>query len=251
MELGLRGKSVVVTGATRGIGRAIAFAFAREDANVAICARDEDPLRGTARELRSMGIQVYDAPCDVAVPAALDGFLDDARGALGRIDVLVNNVAAFHFTDDETAWQSAMNVSLMPCVRAAWKVVPWMKRAGGGSIVHISSIAALEGGWPPSYAAAKAALVSHSKALAVALAPARIRVNAVTPGSIEFQGGAWDQARRTNHTLYDKVLSTVPWGRFGTAEEVADAVVFLASERASWITGACLTIDGGQHKGNL
>ena len=139
----------------------------------------------------------------------------------------------------------------MAAVRAAWKVVPWMKHSAGGTIVHISSVSALEGGWSPAYSAAGAALVSHSKTLAITLAPFKIRVNVVTPGSIEFPGGGWDKVKRNNRSRYDAVLSGIPSGRMGTAEEVANAVVFLASDRASWITGACVSVDGGQHRGNL
>ena len=251
MDMGLRGKGVVVTGGTRGIGRAIAIGFAVEGASVSICARTEAAVRETAEVLRANGVTVHAAACDVGDPASLNGFLDEARQRLGRIDILVNNVAGVGFADDDEAWQVAFRVTLMPSVRATTKVAPWMKELGGGSIVHISSIAGLEAGWPASYAATKSALVSHAKSAAVALAPAGIRVNVVTLGSIEFPGGVWDQVKQANRPTYDRVLSTIPSGRMGTPEEVANAVVFLGSDRASWITGACVTIDGGQHRANL
>jgi len=131
-------------------------------------------------------------------------------------------------------------------------VTPWISSAGGGAIVHISSIAGLEAlGFPPAYCAAKAALISHSKSLAVALAPKKIRVNAVAPGSIEFPGGLWAQAKQGNPDFYNAVLKTIPMGRMGTPEEVADVVAFLVSDRASWVTGVCLAVDGAQHKANL
>jgi 3-oxoacyl-[acyl-carrier protein] reductase len=139
----------------------------------------------------------------------------------------------------------------MAAVRASWKVVPWMKERGGGCIVHIASGSGLEAGSPPAYAAAKAAVISYSKTMAVALAPARIRVNVLAPGSIEFPGGLWDRLRTEQPNLYAQILATIPSGRMGTDEEVANAVVFLASERASWITGVCLRVDGGQGKANL
>jgi 3-oxoacyl-[acyl-carrier protein] reductase len=252
MELGLRGKAAVVTGGSRGIGRAIALRLAEEGVGVAICARGEPALREAEVALRSRSVPVYAAVCDVASPDALDGFLDAAHARLGRLDILVNNPSGFVFADDPAAWQATLNVDLMAAVRASWKVTSWMSSAGGGAIVHISSIAGLEAtGFPPAYGAAKAALVSHAKSLAVALAPQKIRVNAVAPGSIEFPGGVWDQAKQGNPDFYNAILKTIPWGRMGTAEEVADVVTFLVSERASWVTGVCLAVDGAQHKANL
>jgi 3-oxoacyl-[acyl-carrier protein] reductase len=251
MDLGLRGKSAVVTGASKGIGRAIALRLAEEGAGVAICARGEPALRETEAELRTRSVPVYAAACDVGDPKALDGFLDAARGKLGQVDILVNNPSGIGFTDDEDTWQSTLSVDLMAAVRASWKVTPWMA-ADGGAIVHISSIAGLEAtGFPPSYGAAKAALVSHAKSLALALAPQKIRVNTVAPGSIEFPGGLWADARQNNPDFYGAILKMIPMGRMGTPEEVADVVVFLVSERASWVTGACIVVDGAQHKGNL
>jgi 3-oxoacyl-[acyl-carrier protein] reductase len=251
MDLGLRGKAVVVTGGSRGIGRAIALAFAGEGANVAICARGKEGLEATAKEIAKRGGKVHAQAADVAKPAELDAFLEGAHAAFGRVDVLVNNSSGFGITDDEAGWKTSFDVDMMASVRASWKVVPWMKAQGGGSIVHISSTSALEAGSPPSYAAAKAALISHSKTLAVALAPAKIRVNTIAPGSIEFPGGVWEMIKKGNPAMYDGIKASIPWGRLGSAEEVANAVVFTASERASWVTGVVLSVDGGQHKGNL
>ena len=252
MDLGLRGKCAVVTGASRGIGRAIALRLAEEGAGVAICARSEPALREAEAELRTRSVPVYAAVCDVGNAEALDGFLDAGRASLGSVDILVNNPSGFAFSDDEAAWASTLNVDLMAAVRANGKVVPWMIEAGGGTIVHISSAAALEAaGFPASYAAAKAAVISYSKTLAVSLGAQKIRVNTVAPGSIEFAGGLWEQVKHGNPDLYGAVLKTIPWGRMGTPEEVADVVAFLVSERASWVTGACLVVDGAQHKGNL
>jgi 3-oxoacyl-[acyl-carrier protein] reductase len=252
MDLGLRGKCAVVTGASRGIGRSIALRLAEEGAGVAICARGEPALRKTESELRDRSVPVYAAVCDVGDPESLDGFLDATHARLGRVDILVNNPSGIGFADDPATWQSTLNVDLMAAVRACWKVTPWMAGGGGGAIVHISSIAGLEAtGFPPAYGAAKAALVSHAKSLALALAPQRIRVNTVAPGSIEFAGGLWADAKQNNPDFYGAILKTIPWGRMGTPEEVADVVAFLASERASWVTGACIVVDGAQHKGNL
>lgn len=251
MELGLEGKCAIVTGASKGIGRAIALRLAEEGANLAICARGERALRETESELRSHSVNVCAVVCDVGDQLALDRFLEAARESLGQVDILISNTTAFGFADDQSGWQASLNVDLMSAVRATWKVVPWMSGSGGGVVIHISSISGLEAGSPPAYAAAKAALISHAKTSAVALAPQKIRVNTVAPGSIEFPDGAWDRVKQSNRDFYDSVLKTIPWGRMGTPEEVADVVVFLASDRASWITGACVTVDGGQHKANL
>jgi 3-oxoacyl-[acyl-carrier protein] reductase len=254
MDLGLRGKGVVVTGGSRGIGRATCLAFAREGAHVALCARTRDALERTAGEVRALGVLVHAAACDVADAAALDAFLDGARAALGRVDVLVNNASGFGLGDDDAAWRLAVDVDLLASVRASRRVAPWMEALGGGAIVHVTStLGGLEADHPApaAYATLKGALVSHSKLLALALAARRIRVNCVAPGSIDFPGGIWEQIRRSQPEAFERVRATIPWGRMGAPEEVASAIVFLASAPASWITGVVLAVDGGQHKGNL
>jgi 3-oxoacyl-[acyl-carrier protein] reductase len=213
VKLGLEGRGVVVTGGSRGIGRAIALAFAEEGAHVAICARGADALEETAELVRSRGVQAFAETCDVVDAGALEAFLEGAYGALGRIDC---------------------------------------EAAGGGTIIHISSTL---GGFeadlgPPAYATVKGALVAHAKMLALALAGRNIRVNCVAPGAIEFAGGAWADWKQRAPEIYERVRGTIPFGRLGTPEEVANAVVFLASDAASWITGVALAVDGGQHKGN-
>ena len=251
MDLGLADRAAIITGSSRGIGRAIAAGLADEGCHVAICARGGEALRTAAGELRARGVKVVAETCDVSDPAALDAFLEAARAGLGRVDILVNNASGFGTSDDDHSWQVGFDVDVMASVRASRKVIPWLDEAGGGVILHISTTAALEAPGPVPYSALKAALISHSKNLAVALSARRIRVNVVAPGSIEFDGGVWDQVKRADRPRYDAMLATIPSGRMGTAEEVADAVVFLASHRASWITGVVLSVDGGQHKGNL
>jgi 3-oxoacyl-[acyl-carrier protein] reductase len=251
MDLGLSGKSVVVTGASKGIGRATALTFADEGAHLAICARGEEALAKTADEIRAKGVKVHAATCDVRDGAALDAFLDGAREALGGVDVLVNNASGFGMSDDEDGWQTAFDVDVMATVRATWKVAPWLEDAGGGAVIHVASTSGLEAGSPPAYAAMKAAIISHSKTLAATLAPKKIRVNCISPGSIEFEGGIWDVTKKAAPDFYDSILGSIPFGRLGTDFEVANAIVFVASERASWIAGANIPVDGVQHKGNL
>lgn len=251
MDLGLRGKKAIVMGGSRGIGRSIALTLAAEGADVAICARGEGALRQTEAELQAHGGMVYAAPCDASSPEALSRFMDDAHQHLGGVQVLVNNISAFAMSDDETGWHDSLNVDLMAGVRATWKAVPWMEAAGGGSIVHIASVAGMEATWRATYAAAKAAMISHARTLSVELAPKKIRINSVAPGSIEFPGGRWEGVRNTDPERFGRIVGNIPWGRMGSAQEVADAVVYLASDRASWVTGVCLRVDGGQYKANL
>ncbi|MCP9860886.1 MULTISPECIES: SDR family NAD(P)-dependent oxidoreductase [unclassified Cyanobium] len=251
MDLGLAGRNVVVTGGSRGIGRQIALAFARKGANVALCARHAGPLAETEADLRRHGVNVCAARCDIGVKPELEAFLEQARHGLGSVDVLVNNPSALAMTDDPHGWEASLNIDLMASVHATWKVVPWMEAAGGGCMLFLSSGSGLEAGSPPAYAAAKAAIISYSKTLSVDLAPKRIRVNTLAPGSIEFGGGYWDRERTSDPALYERVRASIPWGRMGTPQEVADVAVFLCSPRASWVTGVCLAVDGAQHKGNL
>jgi 3-oxoacyl-[acyl-carrier protein] reductase len=251
MDLGLSGKNAVVTGASKGIGKSIAISLAKEGANVAICARGEEALRAAEKELAALGVKVFAAVCDVGNHPSLDEFLENCRTNLGSIDILVNNVSALRFGDEDIDWEVSINIDLMGSVWATKKVIPWMIESGGGSILFVSSISALEAGSPPSYAAVKAALISYSKTMAVQLASKNIRVNTIAPGSVEFDGGVWDMAKQHNRPLYDMVLASSPFGRLGTPDEIGDVAAFMVSARASWLTGTCISVDGGQHRSNL
>lgn len=251
MNLGLSGKNAVITGASKGIGKSIALALAAEGANLAICSRGEEALRDVEKEILAIGVKVYAATCNVGKQDSLNEFLENARSNLGSIDILVNNVSALRFGDDAADWEASVNTDLMGSVWATQKVVPWMIEAGGGNILFISSISALEAGSPPSYAAMKAAIISYSKTMAVQLAPQKIRVNTLAPGSIEFEGGVWDMIKQHDRPMYDMVLGGIPSGRMGRPDEIGDIAAFVVSPRASWLTGTCISVDGGQHHSNL
>jgi 3-oxoacyl-[acyl-carrier protein] reductase len=251
MNLGLKGKNAIITGGSKGIGKSIALILAEEGANIAICARGEEALRATEKELLATGVYVYAQTCDIGNTEDLYGFLDAVKEKFGRVDILVNNVSALSLGDDYKDWETSINIDLLGSVKATRKVVPWMVEAGTGTVLFISSISGLESGSPPAYAAAKAALISYSKTLAVQLAPQHIRVNTLAPGSVEFSGGLWELTKEQNRPLYDMVLNSIPTGRLGTPDEIGKVAAFLVSPCASWVTGTCLAVDGGQHKSNL
>ena len=251
MDLQLKGKTAIITGASKGIGKSIALNLAEEGANVAICARGEAALQITEQELLEKGVKVLAQTCDIGNDKELDDFLTNAKNQFGTIDILVNNVSALSLGDDYSDWENSINVDLLASVKATRKVVPWMIDAGGGSIIFISSVSGLESGSPAAYAAAKAALISYSKTIAVQLAPKNIHVNTIAPGSVEFPGGLWEMAKTHNPPFYNMVLGSIPFGRLGTPDEIGKVTTFIASPCASWVTGTCLSVDGGQHKFNL
>jgi 3-oxoacyl-[acyl-carrier protein] reductase len=248
MDNEFRGRSVVVTGASRGIGRAIALGLAQAGASVSICARSPETLQQTASELARFGGKVHAAPCDLADGEAIARYVPQAAEALGGLDILVNNASGFgRGGDTDEAWQQVTGIDLLATVRASRAALPFLKTSNAGAIVNISSISGLEPTTRnPAYAAAKAALIHYTRSQAAMLAPDRIRVNGVAPGSTLFPGGSWAQRQTANPELYNSTLATIPFGRFGTPEEIADAVIFLASPRASWITGQTIVVDGGQ-----
>jgi 3-oxoacyl-[acyl-carrier protein] reductase len=246
MTFDFRERRVVVAGGSRGIGRSIALAFARAGAAVSVCARGADGIARVRAELAAGGL-VHAATCDLGDADAVARYIAEAAAALGGIDVLVNNASGFGLTNDEAGWAASVSVDLMATVRASEAALPFLKQSNAGAIINTSSISALQpSARTPPYGAAKAAVVHYTQSQAVALAPARIRVNSVAPGSIEFPGGMWEQRKTAQPALYNGVLSSIPFGRLGRPEEVANAVLFLASDEASWITGQTLVVDGGQ-----
>lgn len=247
MQISFKGRKVAVAGGSRGIGRSIALAFAAEGANVAICARSAQGLEAAEIELKRHGGPVFTMPCDLGEANGPARFVTGAAGALDGIDVLVNNASGFGLMDDENGWLASVNVDLMATVRATQAAIPFMEKAGGGVIINIASIFGLMA-MPRTlpYAAVKAALINYTMGQGLALAPKRIRVNAIAPGSTEFPGGVWDDRKTSNPQLYERTLNSIPWGRFGTPEEIAKVALFLASEMGSWVTGQTIVVDGGQ-----
>lgn len=256
MELGLRGKIALITGGSRGIGRAIAHAFAQEGCHLALAARSKEALEQTAEELRAQQVQVLTVPADVTIADDSKRLVEQTTQHFGRIDVLVLNAGGapggtFLETTDEQ-WMIAVNLNLMATVRLCRLVVPLMREQGGGSIITISSIYGRESGGRPAYNAVKAAVISLTKALAREFARDHIRVNSIAPGSILFPGSSWDRRQRADPAAIAAFVNDeLPLGRFGKPEEIASAVVYLASEQASLITGACLNVDGGQSRSNI
>jgi NAD(P)-dependent dehydrogenase (short-subunit alcohol dehydrogenase family) len=251
MNLELNDKNCIVVGGSRGIGRSIALGLAAEGANVSICARGEDSLRETERALAEFGVKVYAGTCDIGDSEALIAFLRNSRKALGDIDVLVHNASALAVGPDLSDWNACLRVDLMAAVHACDEVIPWMSDSGGGSILLVSSNSGLECDPAPDYGytAAKAALIAYAKKLAVIHARKGIRANAIAPGSVDFPGGFWDGIKRAQPEVYEGVRSSIPSGRFGTPEEVADVAVFLCSPRSYWVSGECVSVDGAQHRG--
>lgn len=246
-RLDFTGRRVLIAGGSKGIGRAMALAFASAGARVSVCARGEAGLTALRADAGALGLAVHTASADLSQLDDIGRWLADAAQALGGIDVLVNNATGYGMTDDEAGWEASLNVDLMSAVRASRLALPWLQQSSDACILNLASIAAQQprpGGAP--YAASKAALMHYTTSQALALAPHRIRVNAIAPGSIEFEDGLWARRREQDPELYRNTLAKIPFGRFGEPAAIANAALFLCSPLAGWITGHTLNVDGGQ-----
>lgn len=246
MDLGLAGKRAIVTGGSRGIGRAIAQTLLDEGASVAICARGAD---GVAAAVEEMGDGAWGSACDVSNPDEYAGWIADATQQLGGLDIFIANVAAFgNATDQEARFRSTFEIDFMHGVRGCSAAMPSLAQSDAGSIVLVASIATIMADLPiedVSYGAMKAAMVTYGSTLAQSAAADGVRVNMVSPGPIVFDGGVWGDVRESDPDTYAYVEGLTAMGRMGTPEEVAATVAFLASPASSFTTGANVRIDGG------
>jgi NAD(P)-dependent dehydrogenase (short-subunit alcohol dehydrogenase family) len=241
------GYRVVVAGGSRGIGREIALQFLATGAAVSVCARGQQGLDRLRDDAGPRAGNLHTQSCDLANAGEIARWIAAAAEAMAGIDVLVNNATGYGFEESDESWLADFNIDLMAAVRASRAALPHLKQSPHACILHTSSIGAFRPRtMGPPYAAMKAAVNHYTRTQALALAEHRIRVNAIAPGSIEFEGGVWDDCRHEDPEQYAKVLATIPFDRYGAPEEVAHLALFLASPYAGWITGQIVAVDGGQ-----
>jgi len=250
MDLGLSGLKVLVTGGTKGIGRHCAEIFAADGAHVAICARGEAGVAQTVASLEAKGVTAFGRAVDVSDKAALEAWVADAADALGGIDIVVGNVSALDVGEEESSWEAEFRTDMMHSVRLVNAAMPHLERSQAASITLISSVSGREVDFTGApYGVFKAALVRYAQDLAFKLAGKSIRANTVSPGNTYFEGGIWQWIETNDPALFAKALALNPTGRMAKPEEVARAVVFLASPASSFTTGTNLVVDGALTRG--
>lgn len=250
MDLKLGGRTALVTGGTKGIGRAIVEAFVAENANVAFCARTEEDVRATEKALSNGGPRVVGTVVDVADAQGIADWVADCASTFGGIDIVVSNVSALAIPDTDENWEASLNVDVMGTVRLVKAAMPHLESSEVPAIVTISSVSGREVDFAAGpYGTAKAALIAYTQGLAYQLAGKGIRANSVSPGNTYFPGGVWEGIETGNRELFDLAMSLNPTGRMGTAEEMAAGAVFLASPVSSFTTGSNLVIDGALTRG--
>jgi len=250
MDLGLHGLRAIVTGGSKGIGRRAADMLADEGCNVSICARNADEVKAAVEALQAKGVTAHGEAVDVASKDALEGWVGHAAEALGGIDIVVANVSALAVQDNEEAWENAFRIDMMHTVRTVTAALPWLEKSKHPSITIVSSVSGREIDFTgPAYGAFKAALVHYAQGLAYRLAGKGIRVNAVSPGNVYFEGGIWAWIEENNPELFKQAMDLNPSGRMATPEEIGRGITFLASPASSFTSGTNLVIDGALTKG--
>ena len=249
MDLGLKGKKALITGATRGIGRAIAELFAKEKVDVGFCARDEEAVNETVEALEDRGVRAFGRAVNVRDQEEYNAWVEETASELGGVDIFVANVSGGAGMDSERNWWRSFEIDVLHTVRACEILLPQMEENGGGAITVISSTNAVETfGGPMAYNAMKAALINYVKQLSQFVGKHEIRVNSICPGPVYFEGGSWEMIKTSNEKFYERTLRQIPVGRMASPEEIARSVAFISSPAASAINGANLVVDNGYTK---
>ena len=250
MDLQLKGLKALVTGGTKGIGRAIVETLTAEGADVAFCARNASDVTALEATLKSAGARAFGMALDIADADGLKAWVGEAAAALGGLDIVVANVSALSIGADEESWRRGFEVDMMGCVRLVEAAMPFLEKSKAAALVSISSVSGREIDFAAGpYGAFKAALIHYTQGLAYRLAGKGIRANTVSPGNTYFEGGVWNKIKDGNPELYKTSLNLNPTGRMGTPQEMANAVAFLVSPAASFVTGTNLVVDGALTRG--